>query len=924
MKEEEEEDERRSLLLTTTTRSKKSSFNSDSFESCLKRNSLTDRSLEDDASLSPSLKCKTTGRLSRVMMVMLMFTFMFVGITFETKRGGEKGIPFQRQQLGETLNTTADIADNNNASTKLTFTLYTACSPMDKVLPTLRGSEGDDDNDDMKESYDWFSRVKAKLVLKDDDENIGGNDFSFNRGIPMEQVSCGVYRVETGLMRRGTAFGFALYEIPVKDDDDKSNVSSLGRLIHYENQRKDAYEFEPKRAVVVKDIGCLTTDPRRVDKRCPWGERGGVVGGYSDAIAEDEREHPFGMRECTFKYEYGDVTFYNRVFDGKQLEYVWGSCLESCPAFTKHPFCAAAATPTSPPIEEVEEKKEEEEEEEFRSNQTSKVNDDEEEGEENEEEEFTCEDGHHVIADGETKSCGECPPGTFSFTPNDAVCQPCPKGFFQPFGKSDRCEACPKGMYQDEEGQRFCKPCDGSEISPDDVTELKMEELHDEGVPSGGVAWKVVTSATGDSSSSRLGVTKRRSRREQNNSNRKLLGGGLFGKGGWFSDDDDENDINGDGVVDARDVIERKIEDARAKGIGAESKDQCAASSASPVIVVDDQDGTIATNDDKSTPIDVNVTSEMTKDRVVPMPTTPKINVVVSDEAKETRKEREPEATFESAAQETTFPVNNLDAAGNVSTIDPEVIADEAATLKNSVRHEKELNDLLREKEVDDDDTIVDKKIVKEEAIIETFEKVNVKELEKIDKTLASVAAEEAATVKDASLSTSVDVEEAKEDSTATTAMTSSSPSSSSSSSSCDETVRGEFGVGYRGCQTTTRTGKKCIDWSKQPFGSKYGVAHAKWSHQSQPDFMDENPRNYCRNPSASADGIWCYVDAQGGFDSCEPIKRFAAGLGIDNPPIEEEEKDVKEQEEQEEQEDVFTIAAADRFEERAIYNLGS
>ena len=163
------------------------------------------------------------------------------------------------------------------------------------------------------------------------------------------------------------------------------------------------------------------------------------------------------------------------------------------------------------------------------------------------------------------------------------------------------------------------------------------------------------------------------------------------------------------------------------------------------------------------------------------------------------------------------------------------------------------------------------------------------------------------------SLSTSVDVEETKEDSK--TATTTTTTSSTPSSSSCDETVRGEFGVGYRGCQTTTRTGKKCIDWSKQPFGSKYGVAHAKWSHQSQPDFMDENPRNYCRNPSASADGIWCYVDAQGGFDSCEPIKRFAAGLGI-----EEEVKEVKEVEEQGEQEDVFTIAAADRFEkERAI-----
>ena len=313
------------------------------------------------------------------MMMFTMFTFMFVGITFErTKREGEKGMRFQH--LGDTLNTTTDdIAENTTSTTKLTFTLYTACSPMDKVLPTLRGKGSDDINDDDVKEYDWFSRVKAKLVLKDDDENIGGNDFSFNRGIPMEQITCGEYRVETGLMKRGTAFGFALYEIPPKDDDD-DDVSSLGRLIHYENQRNDAYEFEPEGAVVVKDIGCLTTDPKRVDKRCPWGERGGVVGGYSSSIAEDEREHPFGMRECTYKYEYGDVTFYNRVFDGKQLEYVWGSCLESCPAFTKHPFCAAAATPTSPPIEEVEEKKEEEEEEESStSNQTSEGNDEEEE-----------------------------------------------------------------------------------------------------------------------------------------------------------------------------------------------------------------------------------------------------------------------------------------------------------------------------------------------------------------------------------------------------------------------------------------------------------------------------------------------------------------------------------------------------------------
>ena len=262
-----EEEERRSLLLLTRHGSKRSNTFSESFKTRFLKSSS--RTLEDDASSSSSsVSSALTGTSSRVMMMFTMFTFMFVGITFErTKREGEKGMRFQH--LGDTLNTTTDdSAENTTSTTKLTFTLYTACSPMDKVLPTLRGKGSDDINDDDMKEYDWFSRVKAKLVLKDDDENIGGNDFSFNRGIPMEQITCGEYRVETGLMKRGTAFGFALYEIPPKDDDD-DDVSSLGRLIHYENQRNDAYEFEPEGAVVVKDIGCLTTDPKRVDKRCP-------------------------------------------------------------------------------------------------------------------------------------------------------------------------------------------------------------------------------------------------------------------------------------------------------------------------------------------------------------------------------------------------------------------------------------------------------------------------------------------------------------------------------------------------------------------------------------------------------------------------------------------------------------------------------
>ena len=120
----------------------------------------------------------------------------------------------------------------------------------------------------------------------------------------MEQASAESTSVTTRAMKRGTAFGFALYEMQIttggnSSASEKNVASQLGRLLHYEKQRKESEHF--RSSAYVKDIGCLTSDPKRVDTRCPWGERGGIVGGYSDAIAEDEHEHPFGMRECTFQ-----------------------------------------------------------------------------------------------------------------------------------------------------------------------------------------------------------------------------------------------------------------------------------------------------------------------------------------------------------------------------------------------------------------------------------------------------------------------------------------------------------------------------------------------------------------------------------------------------------------------------------------------
>ena len=63
----------------------------------------------------------------------------------------------------------------------------------------------DDDDDDAQ--YDWSRKIDAKLVLKDDDENAGGNDFSFEKGIPMEQTSSWRVRDDEGDETRHRVLG---------------------------------------------------------------------------------------------------------------------------------------------------------------------------------------------------------------------------------------------------------------------------------------------------------------------------------------------------------------------------------------------------------------------------------------------------------------------------------------------------------------------------------------------------------------------------------------------------------------------------------------------------------------------------------------------------------------------------------------------
>ena len=84
-------------------------------------------------------------------------------------------------------------------------------------------------------------------------------------------------------------------------------------------------------------------------------------------------------------------------------------------------------------------------------------------------------------------------------------------------------------------------------------------------------------------------------------------------------------------------------------------------------------------------------------------------------------------------------------------------------------------------------------------------------------------------------------------------------------SSDCDETLAGDDGYEYKGCQTRTRSGYQC-----QPWVSHYPHEH----HFSDSDFYEETMEeagNKCRNPDHD-DTIWCYTtDPDQRWEFCDP-----------------------------------------------------
>jgi len=162
------------------------------------------------------------------------------------------------------------------------ITLSTACSPVEKL------------------SFDpgnW-ENVGAKLISKSMSQ-----DFYFENGIEMSAVEgkCGQFEVSAADLTVGEEFGFFLY----------SKTSGNGQPI--------------------KDIGCESS-----------------MDGSSTCPAHSAPEHPtvggpFGMASCTKKVSAGNLSFYNRVYDGATLSFTWGSCSDAC-GLSEPSSCSSSPT----------------------------------------------------------------------------------------------------------------------------------------------------------------------------------------------------------------------------------------------------------------------------------------------------------------------------------------------------------------------------------------------------------------------------------------------------------------------------------------------------------------------------------------------------------------------------------------------------
>ena len=89
----------------------------------------------------------------------------------------------------------------------------------------------------------------------------------------------------------------------------------------------------------------------------------------------------------------------------------------------------------------------------------------------------------------------------------------------------------------------------------------------------------------------------------------------------------------------------------------------------------------------------------------------------------------------------------------------------------------------------------------------------------------------------------------------------------------CNETISGDKGDGYRGCQNKTISGKTCQSWTGQ----------SPHNHENTPANKPDKglgTHNYCRNPDGEPGGIWCYTtDKDERWEYCRPATAKSRGV---------------------------------------------
>jgi hypothetical protein len=97
----------------------------------------------------------------------------------------------------------------------------------------------------------------------------------------------------------------------------------------------------------------------------------------------------------------------------------------------------------------------------------------------------------------------------------------------------------------------------------------------------------------------------------------------------------------------------------------------------------------------------------------------------------------------------------------------------------------------------------------------------------------------------------------------------------------CNEALVGTNNDGYRGCQTVTRSGKRCQRWDSQT-----PQAHTKTTDKYP---LADLRENFCRNPDGEL-SIWCYTTGTVRWEFCDPIPTFTeigpAKCGVSLPLV--------------------------------------